>query len=118
MTHADWLWIPVTVWAAFAQTLRNVAQRTAGVSGGYDFILAEGNGVRIDDSTVLGVSSVHNGYAIVNLTSASSDRAVKESLRNGESVAYVSAKGQACKLSLLSINNADVGTASFAVGCT
>ena len=27
MTHADWLWIPVTVWAAFAQTLRNVAQK-------------------------------------------------------------------------------------------
>jgi drug/metabolite transporter (DMT)-like permease len=24
----DWLWIPVTVWAAFAQTLRNAAQRS------------------------------------------------------------------------------------------
>jgi len=24
---ADWLWIPVTVWAAFAQTVRNAAQR-------------------------------------------------------------------------------------------
>jgi len=27
MTHPDWLWIPVTIWAAFAQTLRNAAQR-------------------------------------------------------------------------------------------
>lgn len=27
MTHAEWLWIPVTVWAAFAQTLRNAAQK-------------------------------------------------------------------------------------------
>lgn len=27
MTYPDWLWIPVTVWAAFAQTLRNAAQR-------------------------------------------------------------------------------------------
>ncbi len=27
MTPADWLWIPVTVWAAFAQTVRNAAQR-------------------------------------------------------------------------------------------
>ncbi|TAL07727.1 MAG: EamA/RhaT family transporter, partial [Nitrospirae bacterium] len=27
MTHPDWLWIPVTLWAAFAQTLRNAAQR-------------------------------------------------------------------------------------------
>ena len=27
MNPADWLWIPVTVWAAFAQTVRNAAQR-------------------------------------------------------------------------------------------
>lgn len=27
MSPPDWLWIPVTVWAAFAQTLRNAAQR-------------------------------------------------------------------------------------------
>ncbi len=27
MAYPDWLWIPVTLWAAFAQTLRNVAQR-------------------------------------------------------------------------------------------
>jgi len=27
MTPPDWLWIPVTIWAAFAQTLRNAAQR-------------------------------------------------------------------------------------------
>lgn len=28
LSHADWLWIPVTVWAAFAQTVRNAAQRS------------------------------------------------------------------------------------------
>lgn len=28
MTHPAWLWIPVTLWAAFAQTLRNAAQRS------------------------------------------------------------------------------------------
>jgi uncharacterized membrane protein len=27
MNVASWLWIPITVWAAFAQTLRNTAQR-------------------------------------------------------------------------------------------
>lgn len=27
MTPVEWLWIPVTLWAAFAQTLRNAAQR-------------------------------------------------------------------------------------------
>ena len=24
----NWLWIPVTIWAAFAQTVRNAAQRS------------------------------------------------------------------------------------------
>jgi hypothetical protein len=28
MEPAVWLWIPVTIWAAFAQTLRNAAQRS------------------------------------------------------------------------------------------
>jgi drug/metabolite transporter (DMT)-like permease len=27
MVYPDWLWIPVTLWAAFAQTLRNATQR-------------------------------------------------------------------------------------------
>ena len=27
MNYPDWLWIPITVWAAFAQTLRNATQR-------------------------------------------------------------------------------------------
>jgi drug/metabolite transporter (DMT)-like permease len=27
LTPADWLWIPVTIWAALAQTVRNAAQR-------------------------------------------------------------------------------------------
>ena len=33
MNPADWWWIPITVWAAFAQTVRNAAQRhlTAGL---------------------------------------------------------------------------------------
>src|SRR5213593_436844 len=28
MPPAAWLWIPVTIWAAFAQTVRNAAQRS------------------------------------------------------------------------------------------
>src|SRR5258706_2728746 len=28
MNPADWWWIPITVWAAFAQTVRNAAQRS------------------------------------------------------------------------------------------
>lgn len=34
MPEAAWLWIPLTVWAAFAQTLRNTAQRSLTASLG------------------------------------------------------------------------------------
>lgn len=100
------------------ETLRKASQQAVGVSGGYDFILAERSGVRLDATTVLGVTNVAGGYVGVNLTSAKSEKSVRESLQSGESIAYSSASGQACKVSLLSVNNADIGTASFAIGCT
>jgi drug/metabolite transporter (DMT)-like permease len=34
MTHAEWLWIPITIWAAFAQTIRNAAQKSLTASLG------------------------------------------------------------------------------------
>jgi len=34
LSHADWLWIPITVWAALAQTVRNAAQRSLTASLG------------------------------------------------------------------------------------
>lgn len=100
------------------ETLRKVSQQTAGVSGGYDFILTEGSGVRLDATTVLGVRYVQSRDVSVSLTSAAAAEPVNESLASGQSLAYRSASGQACKVSLLSINDADIGTASFAVGCT
>ncbi|CAN5311432.1 hypothetical protein BH11PSE14_BH11PSE14_03870 [soil metagenome] len=100
------------------ETLRKVSQQTAGVSGGYDFILTEGSGIRLDATTVLGVNRVSPTWATVNLTSASAAEPVRKDLQNGESLAYRSASGKACKVSLLSTNSADVGSASFAIGCT
>jgi drug/metabolite transporter (DMT)-like permease len=34
MTPAEWLWIPITIWAAFAQTIRNAAQKSLTASLG------------------------------------------------------------------------------------
>ena len=34
LSHAAWLWIPITVWAALAQTVRNAAQRSLTASLG------------------------------------------------------------------------------------
>lgn len=99
------------------ETLRKAAADKAGVSGGYDFILAEDSGIRIDAATVLGLQSVSASGARVNLTSSSSERAENEFLVPGESMAFRNQAGSECKVSMVSFNPATVGTASFVVGC-
>lgn len=100
------------------ETLRKVAGAKAGVSGGYDFILAEDSGIRIDPTTVLGVESVGSGGAHVNLTALGTERANSRFLSAGESIAFTNQGGADCKVSMVSFNNAGVGTASFVVGCS
>lgn len=100
------------------ETLRKVTEQKTGLSGGYDFILAEDNGIRIDDSTVIGLKSVSGNYAHVSLTSADRDASDNMSLQSGQSLGYRNAAGKLCKVSLLSINRGNPGTASFALGCT
>jgi len=99
------------------ETLRRIAQEKAGVSGGYDFILAENAGVRIDRDTVLGVDYVSERGARVNLTHAGADRPSSRFLGPGESVPFRSETGADCKVSMVSFNDAKTGTASFVVGC-
>lgn len=100
------------------ETLRKVAQERAGVSGGYDVILAENHGLRLDASTVLGVTDVRTGGSYVNLTSQDEEQARYAYLRSGESMSYRAADGRSCKLSLLSVSPGTVGTASFVLGCS
>lgn len=71
---AAWAWIPITVWAAFAQTVRNAAQRSltsqAGTLGatlarflyGLPFALAWVLAVQAMDGG--GVPAFHGGYAV------------------------------------------------------
>ena len=99
------------------ETLRTVAGQQAGISGGYDFILSETRGIRIDPATVLGVETVHGGGVWVNLTSGTAEKPLRMHLDPGQFVPYSNARGGACKLSLLSYNNGDPGTATFSNHC-
>lgn len=100
------------------ETLRRIAGDKAGVSGGYDFILAEGSGIRVDRDTILGVERIDTHGALVNLASGNTEQVKNERLTPGEALAFTNPQGKQCKVSLLSFNDAAVGTASFAVGCT
>lgn len=99
-------------------TLRKVAGDKAGVSGGYDFMLSSTGGIRIDPATVLGLDRVSGNGTYINLTASGQERSVSKFLSVGESVAYVDAQGRACKVTLVSFNNASPGAASFVNGCS
>lgn len=99
------------------QTLAKVAKQKAGISGGYDFILTENSGLRIDPQTTVGLDGVRSGIVWINLTSADRERTETYDLSAGEAVSYASAAGEACRLTLLTSNDARIGTASFAKHC-
>ena len=98
-------------------TLRKVAGDKAGVSGGYDFMLADAGGIRIDQATVLGLDHVTRNGAYINLTASGQERPLSKLLSAGESVAYTDSQGRACKIVLVSFNSASPGAASFVNGC-
>ena len=98
------------------ETLRKVGAR-AGVSGGYDFILAEDSGIRIDPGTIFGLSSVSGTGTVVHITSSDAGQARRQFLRPGQSVAFRNDQGADCKISLLSFKRGKIGTGSYAVGC-
>lgn len=99
-------------------TLSKVSAQKAGITGGYDFILTENSGIRLDATTMLGVSRVSSDYVYLSLTSATQAEPVDSALQSGQSLAYTSASGQACKVTVLSFRGGDTGSASFAIGCT
>lgn len=101
------------------ETLRRIAEQKAGISGGYDLILSENSGVRLDAATVLGVDRITSGgYVNVNLSSNAETEPRSSNLQSGESIAYQAADGRACRVSLLASDDSGNGTASFAVACT
>ncbi len=97
------------------QRLSQVAGRQSGVSGGYDVILSENTGVALDSSSVLGVQGISSGGARVAL-SARGSKDTSRYIQSGESIAYQSATGRDCKVTLLSIGGGG-RSASFANAC-
>lgn len=97
------------------ERLRQITAERTGLDAGYDFVLTEQAGLRIDAGTVLGVNYVNRNGAGVSLTSLGRQEST-EFLKSGESVDYQGVDGQACKLALLSIDEAR-GAASFARIC-
>jgi len=98
-------------------TLRKAVREATGMEGGSDFIVGEASSWQIDQETSIGLTDVGSSYIYVNLTSRDSDTSVRTRLNAGESVAYTSAEGQACKIALHTINNARPGSASFSRLC-
>lgn len=98
-------------------TLRQAVRDATGMEGGSDFIVGEASSWQIDPETSIGLTDVGSSYIYVNLTSRDSDTSVRTRLNAGESVAYTSASGQACKIALHTINNARPGSASFSRMC-
>ncbi len=97
--------------------LRRRIERGGGPAGGYDFTVAEDAGLRLDDSTVLGVAGVGRDGVRVNLTTAGDNGARGRHLASGQSISYRDADGRACKVSLLGTRVGDVGAAVFGLGC-
>lgn len=96
--------------------LQKVAGGGASVQGGYDVILTEETGIRIDAVNVLGVTDVQRGGARTTITSGTSEP-IGEFLTSGESLPYKAADGRDCRASLLSISEAGKA-ASFALACS
>jgi hypothetical protein len=86
-----------------------------GIRGGYDFILNPSSGLRIDASTVIGVDYIGDSVVDVNLSANGLEQERTVRLDSGESIAYRSASGQACRVTLMSIQSREA--ASFAISC-
>ena len=85
--------------------------------GGYDFLLEEGGGIRVDDTTYVGLRSINGfGAAGVNLTSKDDARQQTSWLDPGEAISYEAANGEACKVVVLSIDRS-AETVTFDTTC-
>lgn len=96
-------------------TLRRVVEQI-GISGGYDFILSEKQGIRLDKATVFAVDNAHPSSVSIGLSTK--DGSGNYSLRSGQSLGYKSANGLSCRIALLSIQGVDGNhAASFTHSC-
>ena len=99
------------------ETLSQAAASRGGAQGGYDLLLSEGQGLRLDDRNVLGVRRIGSASVDVSLSSLDEAQPRNANLRSGQSLAYRNAAGRDCQVSLLSLDPTGKGAASFARNC-
>ena len=98
-------------------TLSEVVSQKTDFSGGYDFILAQNQGMRLDKTTLVAFGG-DGGSGLYRATLSSRDGSVDKNLRAGGSIPYVSADGLQCRVALSSVRKtADSYAASFSNLC-
>lgn len=99
------------------RSLQRNLQASRGVGGGHDFLLAPQESIKLDGANVFGLDRIGNSTVWVSLTSTSGeDSKPRRPLRAGESIAFRNARGQDCKVSLMSLRDG-IEVASFALVC-
>lgn len=78
--------------------------RSVGVPGGVDMILTRDTGMPLDAQSEVGVQNIQSNGAYVSVSSLAGDSA-PQFLRSGESIAYNSADGRACRVILRSVDS-------------
>ena len=97
-------------------SLSELAAQRTGITGGYDFSLAPGEGIRLDATTSFGLTTIYNNarWVSVNLTSRDQERAKQADLQSGQSLPYKDNAGRRCKVAVQTITG---GSATFAIVC-
>lgn len=97
-------------------TLRRVVEQKAGFSGGYDFVLSEKQGMRLDRTTAVGFD--YNGVNYITVGLSTKESSNRHDLRPGQSLGYTSADGSSCRIALLSLRgDHGSGAATFTNLC-
>ena len=82
-------------------TLRKLLKKEKGLEGGYDILVSEGDGFRIDTAVSFGVNNVNQplSYAELSLTSKKQEENISDArIHVGERINYTNEKGKQCSL--------------------
>lgn len=94
-------------------SLRRALEQDSGIAGGYEFILSEGQGVRIDRTTAIGFNSFNGGAAgLIRVSLTTKDDSKEHYLSPGGSIGYTSADGLSCRIALLTVRGAGISHAA------
>ncbi len=98
------------------QRMSKAAQQAGRAAGGYDFLLSENEGLRLDERNSIGIGRVGNSIVDVRLSSLGQPEQHAPAMRSGQSLDYRAADGRGCQVSLLTVYR-DTGGASFVRSC-